>query len=82
MSDSLCDIINTFRINIIFLCELLTVTVDFPSSSAKPNTTTCRALQRPYERWKYKEGVEMSASVMHPNILRWFPLSLSEDFRV
>ena len=55
MSDSLCDIIITFRINIIFLCEFLTVTVDFPSSSAKPNTTTCRALQRPHEQRKYKE---------------------------
>ena len=55
MSHLLCDIIITFRINIIFLGEFLTVTVDFPSFSAKPNITTFRALQRLHEQWKYEE---------------------------
>ena len=81
MSASLCDIIITFRINIIFLGEFMTVTVDFPSSSAKPAPPLVVHSKGLTNGGNTKKGVN-DASVMHPNILRWFPLSLSEDFKV
>ena len=77
MSDLLCDIIITFRINIIFLGEFLTVTVDFPSFSASRTQPLFVRSKGLTNSGNTKKGVEMSASVMPPNILRWFPLSLS-----